>query len=360
MAKSFAVWIEGEDYDTANLKMCIDELHINFWCTREPDINCIDLGIKFSCGKADVKSEDLKGYNLNIFIPFPINKDRIEDLSTRMESNSDLVSAIFNDHIRCTRNIKTKHVVYSLASKKNEYLALNTGLEFRDIDGRYDDRVMVSVNHDHAKITFKLSKCILSSSFIDGFNDEGDFVKNYVRLRLNELTSLELDALSHKTINSDRYLKPYKDELIVIDFRINELRVLPNDVKISLANSIACPSRYHLFIIRNETDEYQLSHSGQSYKKCRILEGETWQKYFEKDKFKKDQSSMIYHWEKKYEGKESRDDYRMTDFIAVAKFRQTESPGKTIIIYILVIIIISIVSCGLYDLIKSFFVDSNS
>ncbi|MEJ3953576.1 hypothetical protein WGV42_08750, partial [Campylobacter jejuni] len=74
-------------------------------------INCIDLGIKFSC-----KGYKFNDSSLNIFIPFSIPKDRIKDLSVNMEADKDLVSAIFNDHISVTRNVKTKHVVYNLAS----------------------------------------------------------------------------------------------------------------------------------------------------------------------------------------------------------------------------------------------------
>ncbi|MDH0063580.1 hypothetical protein [Leclercia adecarboxylata] len=367
MAKSFAVWVEGALDTNQQSKVCIDELHINFWCTRKPLINCIDLGIKFTCIQ-----ENHEEKFLNIFIPFPISKNRIHDLSGKMDENKDLVSAIFNDYVSVTRNVKTKHVVYNLASNPNIPLALNTNLDFKDVDGRYDDRVRVVVNDEYTKISFKLSKCIIDSDDLNFINNSEE-LKYYIRLRLEDLKPNEINALIHKTENSDKFLKPFKDELVVIDFRINELRVLPMDVRVSLANACACPQKYHLFVIRDETDEYQLSHSGQSFKKCRILEGETWQKYFDDDIFKKEQSSMIYHWEKNClpkkdannkidleERSSTLDDpikiknanvHKMTDFIAVAKFKQTESPIITILIYILVVVLLSIFSNYIYDLI---------
>jgi hypothetical protein len=369
MAKSFAVWVEGKLDNNQQSCVSIDELHINFWCTRNPMINCIDFGVKFSCQR--ISSDDI---TLNIFIPFPISKERIKDLSVNMDSNKDLVSAIFNDYISATRNVKTKHVVYSLASNLDTPLALNTSLDFNDLDGRYDDRVKVIVNHEFTKISFKLSKCVIDSDELAEIENSSD-LKYYIRLRLDNLTQEEMNVIIHKTENSDKYLKPFKDELVVIDFRVNELRVLPKDIKISLANAFACPMKYHLFVIRDETDEYQLSHSGKSYKKCRILEGETWQKYFEDNTFKKEQSSMIYHWEKdcsknplpiiKNENilEESNSNnharkksgYKITDFIAVAKFRQTESPIYTILVYLSLVVIISVCSNFIYDLIKYHF-----
>ncbi|QGU08878.1 hypothetical protein GNG26_00330 [Leclercia sp. J807] len=377
MAKSFAVWVEGKPDNNQASKICIDELHINFWCTRKPLINCIDLGVKFTFNNSDAQKiqEDDEKF-LNIFIPFPITKDRIHDLSGKMDANKDLVSAIFNDYVSVTRNVKTKHVVYNLASNPNSFLALNTSLDFKDVDGRYDNRVRVVVNDEYTKISFKLSKCVIDSEDLSFINNKED-LKYYIRLRLEDLKPNEINALIHKTENSDKFLKPFKDELVVIDFRINELRVLPMDVRVSLANACACPHKYHLFVIRDETDEYQLSHSGQSFKKCRILEGETWQKYFEEDIFKKEQSSMIYHWEKDCRPKKdascnidseemssrvehnkkikSINMHKMTDFIAVAKFKQTESPILTIIIYVLVIVFLSIFSNYIYDLIKAWF-----
>lgn len=367
MAKSFAVWVEGKLNDNQQSNTCIDELHINFWCTRNPTINCIDFGLKFSCTEGELGDS-----SLNIFIPFPINKDRIKDLSVNMDANKDLVSAIFNDHISVISNVKTKHVVYNLASNINAPLALNTSLDFNDFDGRYDDRVKVTVNHEFTKISFKLSKCVIDNDLLENISNKEE-LKYYIRLRLDKLTQEEINILVHKTESSDKYLKPFKDELVVIDFRVNELRVLPKDVRISLANACACPMKYHLFVIRDETDEYQLSHSGNSYKKCRILEGETWQKYFEGNTFKKEQSSMIYHWEKDCgfskradRNKETKDEgvtllnnksvrdngHKITDFIAVAKFKQTESPLITIAIYLILIVVISFSSNFIYDFIK--------
>lgn len=341
MATSFAVWIEDIESDnTTTESVSIDQLHINFWCTKEPLINCIDIGIKFSC------RENVNKKYLNLFIPFVIKKERIEDLSSRMVSNHDLIEAIFNDYIINSSNIKTKHLSLTLASNKNEKLILNTNIDFTDFVGKFDGRSTVSMNDHYTIIRFPLKECIINNS--NYYNKE----KYYIRLRLKDLTEEELSTIMHQTENSDKYLKPFKEELMVIDFRVNELRVLPKDIRISLANAYACPKTYHLFIIRDETDEYQLSHSGNSYKKCRILEGETWQNYFDKNIFNQNQSSMIYHWEKKCN--DVKTSHKLTDFIAVAKFKRIKSPRVTIVIYILAVIIIGILSCYFYDLIKPF------
>lgn len=277
-----------------------------------------------------------------------MEKERIEDLTNKMISNHNLIEAIFNDYILSFENEKTKHVILKLASKKNENLILNTNIDFSDYAGKFDERTSVLVNSRYSTIKFPLNKCIIRNRQ----NPTED--KYYIRLRLNNLTENEMNKFMHKTENADKFLKPFKEQLMVIDFRINELRVLPKDIRISLANSVACPKTYHLFIIRDETDEYQLSHSGKSYKKCRILEGETWKNYFENNNFKNGQSSMIYHWEKKYNMDSSNVNHNLTDFIAVAKFKEINSPVLTIFIYICIIIFFGIASCYAYDLIKRY------
>lgn len=349
MATSFAVWIEDKNNDSnsndktsteSGSSITIDELHINFWCTKKPTINCIDIGVKFSASTACSNSF------LNIHIPFAIGKERIEDLTSKMISNHNLIEAIFNDYIISFQNERTKHVILNLASKKDENLILNTNIDFSDYEGKFDERTSVLVNKNYSTIKFPLSKCIIST------RQEKNQDKYYIRLRLNNLTEDEMNKFRHKTENADKFLKPFKEQLIVIDFRINELRVLPKDIRIGLANAVACPMIYHLFIIRDETAEYQLSHSGKSYKKCRILEGETWKNYFESGNFKNNQSSMIYHWEKKYDTENAQPNHKLTDFIAVAKFKEINSPFITILIYIFMIIFFGLASCYIYDLFK--------
>ncbi|WNJ79719.1 hypothetical protein RJE46_00220 [Cedecea neteri] len=341
MATSFAVWVEDTDSNnTSEPNVSIEQLHFNFWCTKKPPINCIDIGIKFSL------KHSAKGKLLNIYIPFAIEKERIEDLSEKMVENHDLIEAIFNDYILSFSNKKTKHVCLNLASKKEEKLILNTNIDFNDYDGKFDNRASVSTNGQYTIIKFSLEECILKNQ-----NEHTDNLKYYIRLRLKNLKENELITIMHKMENSDKFLKPLKEQLMVIDFRINELRVLPKDIRISLANAHSYPEIYHLFIIRDETDEYQLSHSGNSYKKCRILEGETWKKYFDHNIFKNNQSSMIYHWNKECK-KNSDDAHKLTDFIAVAKYKQIQTPILTIFIYIAVVIFIGIASCYIYDLLK--------
>ncbi|WP_348689042.1 hypothetical protein [Aeromonas bestiarum] len=387
MASSFGIWATGSENAAK-----INQVHINLWTTASPKIRCIDIGINFS-----IIDEDNAEY-LNINIPFKVKKSSIEDLSTKMVNSQDLLTAIFNDYVDLLENLKTKHSRIRFSSGDEIYLHLN--IDFNATLSGYDKRVFVDdAPHNYTNIKFDLKSCLDGLAKLKKTGSEKN--KNNIKLdlkscfggrsRLNEIENdkehyirfrIPLDetaygSMIHTIKGNDGFLKPFKEQLDVVDFRINEIRVLPKEIKTSVAATCSTPQKYHLFIIRDESDEYQLSHSGSSYKKCRILEAETWRKYFEqadtsvseskttwtngvksyiskiikspKDPLPFTQPTMIYHWSKET-SKES--DNKITDFIAVAKFKSIKHKWYTVIIYIIVIMLISIFSCFCYDLLK--------
>ncbi|WP_447779555.1 hypothetical protein [Aeromonas veronii] len=392
MASSFGIWATGSENAAK-----INQVHINLWTTASPKIRCIDIGINFS-----IIDED-NAEHLNINIPFKVKKSSIEDLSTKMVNSQDLLTAIFNDYVDLLENLKTKHSRIRFSSGDEIYLHLN--IDFNATLSGYDKRVFVDdTPHNYTNIKFDLKSCLdglakskktgseknknnikldLKSCFggLSKFNEmENEENKknkeHYIRFRI-PLDETAYGSMIHTIKGNDGFLKPFKEQLDVVDFRINEIRVLPKEIKTSVAATCSTPQKYHLFIIRDESDEYQLSHSGSSYKKCRILEAETWRKYFEqadisapeskstwinrvknyiskriksrKDPLPFTQPTMIYHWSKET-SKES--DNKITDFIAVAKFKSIKHKWYTVIIYIIVIMLISIFSCFCYDLLK--------
>lgn len=389
MASSFGIWATGSDNAAK-----INQVHINLWTTASPKIRCIDIGINFS-----ILDED-NAEHLNINIPFKVHKSSIEDLSTKMVNSQDLLTAIFNDYVDLLENLKTKHSRIRFSSGDEIYLHLN--IDFNATLSGYDRRVFVDdTPHNYTNIKFDLKSCLdgLAKSKKTGSEKNKDNAKldlkpcveeqsslntmenekhkeHYIRFRI-PLDETAYGSMIHTIKGNDWFLKPFKEQLDVVDFRINEIRVLPKEIKTSVAATCSTPQKYHLFIIRDESDEYQLSHSGSSYKKCRILEAETWRKYFgqedasvsesksmwayrfrnyisNKCKIHKDplpftQPTMIYHWSKEI-SKDSQN--KITDFIAVAKFKSIKHKWYTVINYIIVIMLISIFSCFCYDLLK--------
>lgn len=363
MASSFGIWATGSENAAK-----INQVHINLWTTASPKIRCIDIGINFS-----IIDED-NAEHLNINIPFKVKKSNIEDLSTKMVNSQDLLTAIFNDYVDLLENLKTKHSRIRFSSGDEIYLHLN--IDFNATLSGYDKRVFVDdTPHNYTNIKFDLNSCLDGLAKLNKIENEKN-KEHYIRFRI-PLDETAYGSMIHTIKGNDGFLKPFKEQLDVVDFRINEIRVLPKEIKTSVAATCSTPQKYHLFIIRDESDEYQLSHSGSSYKKCRILEAETWRKYFEqsdisvseskstwvnrvkdyvskKIKSRKDplpftQPTMIYHWSKET-SKET--DNKITDFIAVAKFKSIKHKWYTVIVYIIVIMLISIFSCFCYDLLK--------
>ncbi|ATL94437.1 hypothetical protein CK911_17750 [Aeromonas sp. CU5] len=317
-----------------------------------------------------------------------------------MVNSQDLLTAIFNDYVDLLENLKTKHSRIRFSSGDEIYLHLN--IDFNATLSGYDRRVFVDdTPHNYTNIKFDLKSCLdgLAKSKKIGGEKNTDNIKidlksffwgqpklnemenkkhkeHYIRFRI-PLDEIAYGSMIHTIKGNDWFLKPFKEQLDVVDFRINEIRVLPKEIKTSVAATCSTPQKYHLFIIRDESDEYQLSHSGSSYKKCRILEAETWRKYFEqedvsvyeskstwvykfinyiskncglhKDPLPFTQPTMIYHWSKDT-SKDSQN--KITDFIAVAKFKSIKHKWYTVINYIIVIMLISILSCFCYDLLK--------
>ncbi|HHQ4451228.1 TPA: hypothetical protein ACSP0N_001850 [Aeromonas veronii] len=363
MASSFGIWATGSENAAK-----INQVHINLWTTASPKIRCIDIGINFS-----ILDED-NAEHLNINIPFKVKKSNIEDLSTKMVNSQDLLTAIFNDYVDLLENLKTKHSRIRFSSGDEIYLHLN--IDFNATLSGYDKRVFVDdAPHNYTNIKFDLKSCLDGLAKLNEIENK-KHKEHYIRFRI-PLDETAYGSMIHTIKGNDGFLKPFKEQLDVVDFRINEIRVLPKEIKTSVAATCSTPQKYHLFIIRDESDEYQLSHSGSSYKKCRILEAETWRKYFEqadisaseskttwvtgvknyisniiksrKDPLPFTQPTMIYHWSKDT-SKES--DNKITDFIAVAKFKSIKHKWYTVFIYIIVIMLISIISCFCYDLAK--------
>lgn len=147
----------------------------------------------------------------------------------------------------------------------------------------------------------------------------------------------------------------YKSE--IVDFRVNEARNLPPELyyEKDVRQMEFCATRVDYFLVKDAWCEYQTSHG--DFKKSRTLEKSFWSKYllFKRpaDKLSKVMSNkdamVIYHW-----SKSQKDSNEMVSFSAFAKFIEQSSSRITIGYYIAAIIVISIISNHLSDLIKCF------
>ncbi|MEC5342179.1 hypothetical protein ABRZ24_06105 [Brenneria populi] len=313
MSCSFAVW-GCKDYSTfpdygGKHDPFIKELHINFWNINSKKIYCLDFGLAFTMPNSSDIAD--KG-SICVFFPFKKRKEDLNDLSSNLDKNRDLVTSVFNEYLIKSENIASKFLKLELTNKGS--IVMNTKLDF--INGNLDQRVKVENRSDGTLVIFKLKGCL---------SREKDCV-HYIRFRIF-LNEQETKKIVKTFYPSDSFLKSNLERSDIIDFRVNEQRNLPSEISSTLACSSCTPQKYHFFVIRDMNDECSLS--GNNYQGCRILESETWGKYFtNKISFGKN-DPMIYHWKITHN-----DDKRLSDFSAVAKFKNTKAKITKILAYI--------------------------
>lgn len=326
MTCSFAVWgcknyRDGAIYNEKSDNF-IKDLHINFWNVSSHEMNCLDFGIVFK--SAENRSIKRNGA-ICIFIPFKKQRKDFVDLSDNLDKSRDLVTAVFNEYLLETKNIASKFLSLKLAQKG--VIIMNMKLDF--INGNLDHRVTINERDDGTLLVFKLKECLSPEPNSD----------HYIRFRFI-LNESETSSLVKSIIPKDHFLKSSIDRVDIVDFRVNEQRNLPTEISSTLAGAACTPQKYHFFIIRDINDECSLT--GSLYQGCRVLESETWSKYFPKDiSFGNKRDPMIYHWKSKV----SKDDgiKRLTDFSAVVKFKQSKARKAKIILYIFYGLAISLV-----------------
>lgn len=320
MSRSFAIWGcrnyakgPGEDYNETQADF-INELHINFWNITSQKCYHLDFGISFSRPQNNEISEQGA---ICLFLPFVKEKDDFIDLSTNLDSSKELITAVFNEYVINKDSINEKHLLLNLTRKGK--LIVNTKLDFQG--GAFDKRITLRKRNDGTYVFFHLQDCLSNCNNCNDCND----CNYYIRFRIN-LNESDVEAIVKTFYPKDLFLKSNIERSDIIDFRINEQRNLPNEVATTLASASCTPSKYHFFVIRDMVDE--ASASGSSYQGCRILESETWKKYFSNNVNFGKNDPMIYHWKAKKD-----DGARLGDFSVVVKFKTTKSKISKIFTY---------------------------
>ncbi|RNM24734.1 hypothetical protein EFS38_07755 [Dickeya undicola] len=316
MSRSLAIWgcrdYSGSNHEEDINDPFIDDLHINFWNINSKKLYCIDFGVLFKKPETDEISE--KGA-ICIYIPFKKKKSEINDLSSYLNENDDLITAVFNEYLNKKESIGNAFTKIHLTNK--EAIIMNTKLD--SDSGTFDNRLTLTERDDGTIIILKIKECI---------SRENEY-QHYIRFRIF-IDESEIKEIVRTFIPGDNFLKSNQERTDIIDFRINEQRNLPSGISSTLSAAVCTPQKYHFFIIRDMSDEH--SSAGKNYQGCRILEKETWQKYFHNRKALGNSSPIIYHWKLKADTDKKE---RLTDFSAIARFKNTRTKFRKIIAYIL-------------------------
>ncbi|CAI1620075.1 Uncharacterised protein [Serratia marcescens] len=317
MSRSFAVWgcrnykdTSKSNYDSTHVNF-IDELHINFWSLNSPKQYYLDFGITFRHpGDEDIANNGA----VCVYIPFIKSSEDFSDLSHNLDQSRDLVTAVFNEFLISKNNLTERHLEIELANKGS--LIINTKLDFSG--GELDHRIKTTTMKNGTLLAFKLKHCLSNKNELN--------TKHYIRFRI-KLTENDTKSIVKTFYPKDHFLKSSIERSDIIDFRINEQRNLPNEISTTLASAACTPLKCHLFIIRDITDD--CSASGSNYKGSRILESETWGKYFDETVSFGKIDPMIYHWKISNDTKS-----RLNDFSVAVKFKNTRAKISKVFAYL--------------------------
>ena len=217
----WAIWVTGDDIST---------LYLNEWVNPHGK-SYVDVSIKI---------RGIKGtHDLNLYIPFGVEKDEIEDLSHHLK-NETVFRAIFS----------TRCVIDYMKNKCTSELAYH---------GRTVDLVHIScVDYTVSP----LANGTLLGVSIDGLmecldNDEAYFMLRLPHKNLDKVFKPQIDVQDAFTRLRDLVTSPVVSEKYACSIRANEARLLPDEI-----NKIGAFHRQKLskvVVIMSMQEDYQVN-----------------------------------------------------------------------------------------------------
>ncbi|NBA84045.1 hypothetical protein GVN15_25745 [Pseudomonas putida] len=352
MAKSLAFWVEGSNLTqtsiTAKKKskgkqkkktapspvgigQAEVELHFNYWSVSASSptaIDYLDVGVKFS----GIESFE----TIKIFFPFNVTENSyVASLGRTVCNTPTLISAIFNTRVK-----ETKH--------DGERMDITFRHE-KDLKLRFHSQIALGPHGDGVTLS-RLSGGSPGTTlsfpiklFKREKEDRLDDLPHYFRFRI-KMSAEDKSVLSQTYSAKDSWLLSHFDSTEIVDFRVNEIRNLPAQIRSKLEYD-SYISSVHFFLIRETNSEHKLSHT--EFKRCRVLEKDLWETYLKEDdqKITLPDKMLIYHWrELSKRDQNGKLLEHLENFSAFAKFSKTVVSNLTIFIFLFSLIIIGAVS----------------
>jgi hypothetical protein len=318
--KSIAIWFTPTDSEINGLSNI--ELHFNFWKIpngSKVHHKFLDIGIKLE------KTQNIE--LLNIFLPTKINNSDFEDIVTKFIDKPDLVSAIFNENYKVLSDGTSKS--YAIKDAKDApvftiYKTSTLDIEFKEFAKGTIISIKILKQQEKSYYRFRL---------------KGDFVQSLSTI--------------YKPTNA--ILESAFSEIEMIDFRVNEIRDLNQDLLERIRKEVLPKIiKQHFFFICSNEEEVIGNH--QPFSSCRNLENYRWDNYVDFPKVKinkylnwikpKGNIYLAYHW--KEDNKES------VSILIKTKYEKNnwQTIGKFLFYGFIIAVIIELFSNSLYDFLK--------
>jgi len=317
------------------------KLHFNLWdvyTKKNKKATFLDVGLHID-NVNDVEE-------IMMFFPFNIDDSDVIDLHGCLSNDSELVRTIFNQNlsfdsvshslsfVRFDGNLNSPFFIHAVPFSNPKMVLLEK--KNYQYNGGYLTSTLIIFQKDYLECIGKAQSEQSSSGRISN--------SGYFRFRI-PLKKREIFISDYKPKHALLTGSLNKSE--IVDFRVNEARSLPPELyhEKDVRKMEFCVSKIDYFLVKDAWCEFQTSHG--SFKKARTLEKSFWSKYLlyknsfnSLDKILENKDSMvIYHWVKNVDKDEP-----FVSFSAFSKFIEQRSDWTTILAYVFVIVIISIVS----------------
>lgn len=360
-AKTIAVWCDV----TPDAKKQLEKrmlLHVNYWhfsndkrvsnseqsehkkgVNGTPDF--LDIGLMVPC---------VEGVNgIFLFLPFDVTIEDIEDISPLL-NNLDVVGAIFNENLEL--NNASSHE-FSIKKNGKDFCYVHCFVT-NEANNKIEDSQRLASKRvegseglilEFKSLNFQPLKTAKGDISTETVGEEGH--QKYIRLRV-PLKGKNKQTFVREIEPSDKVFTSGFEKTEFIDFRINEHRLLPQNLKNEFKShdcdtSLPMSRVDFLLAVNLEAD---ITGSKKEFHKSRFLEPNVWVEYFgQKHGYMShaiQKGMLVYHWKKERVS----DDTSFNDFVAFVKLKVRLSSGKTIAKYTLYAFFIGLLGslCGSY------------
>ena len=299
----WGIWIDGDERST---------IYLNEWINPKGK-SYVDIGVRIYGAK--------KANELNIYVPFGITADEITDLSVELEDDA-ILRGLFNTNgiVDAEKNEYTSELKYdgrtvSLINLSKEILKAKRIAEGTVITAALN-KIQQHITSDEAYVIFRIPHRTLDEVFTPQMNVRGSIE------RLKELIS-----------------SPTVTQKYGYSIRINEARLLPSEInKIEVLHQ----QRIRKALVTISIDEeYELNDS--NCYRIRRMEEDLYKDYAPPGYTCSD--VITYQWV------EERDKNMKAHFNFYFDIVHSKISQKSVLLYMLIILITAVAGSALYDLI---------
>lgn len=290
---------------TANVPGIKLDLHVNLWDSEKNNIHCLDIGVKCDLCNSP--------YQIKILLPQKVNANDFVDLYDKIIDDT-VARLIFNSDMNISGGTLFKNFKKNDDDKAEPFLVIKCDKEMNDESKK-----------DQTELLFNIpAKSELEKS------DQNTTIANkvYFRFRIKETNE---NLFSVSTTLKSRYFEVCYEQNKIIDFRVNDLLLLPDERVKELRRSETDFEKIH-FLYLNDIDANILYSSPNA--KARLFEKEVWKKYLEES----DSEMMAYHLSVKKNNK------AVKSGAFLLKTQKIKTSWGHIVIYALIVILLAVLA----------------